>query len=267
MAGGDNPLILVPAQVNEKGPYEFILDTGASVCLITPELAHDLAVPVIGSKEGMGAGGAVRMSLGRVKSLAVGPARTRDLEVAITDELHRVGAAVGAKIHGDIGYGFLKRYRLTIDYRTNLLSLAANGSPAASGTDLAVPFELASPAKPLILVPVKVNGEGPYPFALDTGTSTTIVSPEVAEKSGIKAREVSEATGGGGKVRLVLARADSLAIGTATLLDVRIAIPDFLPKLSRAAGAKLEGIIGYSFLKEFLVRIDYPRSTLRLVKA
>ena len=30
LAGGENPLILVPVQVHDEGPYEFILDTGAS---------------------------------------------------------------------------------------------------------------------------------------------------------------------------------------------------------------------------------------------
>jgi hypothetical protein len=35
LAGGQNPLILVPVYVNDKGPYEFILDTGSSHCLLS----------------------------------------------------------------------------------------------------------------------------------------------------------------------------------------------------------------------------------------
>jgi len=38
LAGGQNPLILVPVYLDDRGPYQFILDTGASHCLLTEEL-------------------------------------------------------------------------------------------------------------------------------------------------------------------------------------------------------------------------------------
>ena len=34
LVGGENPLIIVPASVNDRGPYEFILDTGAGTSLL-----------------------------------------------------------------------------------------------------------------------------------------------------------------------------------------------------------------------------------------
>src|SRR5205085_11082323 len=116
LAGGAQPLILVPASVNGDGPHEFILDTGAGLSLLTPELAEHLGVKATESKEGMGAGGKVTISLGVAESLSIGQARIESVQVGITDEVKRIGAAIGAMVDGDIGYDYLKNFRLTIDY-------------------------------------------------------------------------------------------------------------------------------------------------------
>src|SRR5215213_8135759 len=122
LAGGAQPLILVPVQVNDQGPYEFILDTGAGTCLLSSELARALGVEGTETKEGHVAGGPVTVQVGRVGSLAIGAASANDVQVAIID-LAYVGKAVGAKIDGDVGYNFLKDFRVTIDYGKKTLRL------------------------------------------------------------------------------------------------------------------------------------------------
>ena len=57
LAGGGQPLILLPVHVNKRGPFDFILDTGAGTSLLSSELAKQLDMKVIGSKEGQSAGG------------------------------------------------------------------------------------------------------------------------------------------------------------------------------------------------------------------
>jgi predicted aspartyl protease len=44
LAGAHAPLILVPTFVNGQGPYDFVLDTGASATLLSPELAERLGL-------------------------------------------------------------------------------------------------------------------------------------------------------------------------------------------------------------------------------
>ena len=43
LAGGVQPLILLPVEVNGEGPFEFILDTGAGTSLLSAELGKKLA--------------------------------------------------------------------------------------------------------------------------------------------------------------------------------------------------------------------------------
>src|SRR6267378_3202387 len=116
LAGGAQPLILVPVHVNDRGPFDFILDTGAGTSLLASDLAKELELKTISSKEGQSAGGKVSVSLSKVDSLAAGKAKLGDVDVGIVDLSH-IGKTIGARIDGDLGYNFLKHFRVTIDYR------------------------------------------------------------------------------------------------------------------------------------------------------
>src|SRR6266700_2660322 len=115
LVGGAQPLILLPVRVNDRGPFDFILDTGAGTSLLSSELAKQLETKVIGSKEGQSAGGKVSVSLAKVDSLAVGETKLEDVDVGIVD-LSQIAKTIGAPIDGDLGYNFLNRFQITIDY-------------------------------------------------------------------------------------------------------------------------------------------------------
>jgi predicted aspartyl protease len=266
LAGAAQPLILVPSWVNGRGPFDFILDTGAGTSLMSLDLARQLGIPTEQVREGTGAGGQVRLALGTVESLAVGQARRECLQVGMID-LSDLGRAVGARIDGDIGYNFLKGFVTTIDYRRSVLELAdGDRHPNAVGSRGAgIPFRLGHPSKPLVLLPTLVNGQGPFEFALDTGSSTTVVSPELAQRLGIETVAIPDVTAGGGhRIKASAGRVGSLAIGGATVRDLPVMVADFLNMLSQVVGTKLDGIVGYNLLKEFRVTIDYPNGTLHL---
>ncbi|MBI3459690.1 retropepsin-like domain-containing protein [Candidatus Acetothermia bacterium] len=154
-----------------------------------------------------------------------------------------------------------------IDYRTHALHLIQGENPPPSSEADQIKFKLAGPAKPLILVPTYVNDQGPYQFAVDTGASTTVISPEFAQSLGIQTVEAPAMTGGGGKVRASRGNVESLAVGMTQLEKVAVVVSDFLVSLSGIVGAKLDGVVGYNYLKNFTVTIDYPRETLTLQKA
>src|SRR5690349_13260648 len=88
LAGGAQPLILLPVHVNGHGPFDFILDTGAGTSLLSTELAKQVALKILGSKEGQSAGGRVSVSLGKVDSLAVAEAKLPGVDVGIVDLSH-----------------------------------------------------------------------------------------------------------------------------------------------------------------------------------
>ncbi|HME06289.1 MAG TPA: aspartyl protease family protein [Bryobacteraceae bacterium] len=264
LAGGQNPLILVPVYLDDRGPYQFILDTGASHCLLTEELSVALGVRPEAEKQAMGAGGAVKLTFGHVNAISVGSTRQDNAEVAITSEIQRIAAAIRNAVDGVLGFSFLKDYILAIDYRAQVLSLAHPPLPGGGNESRSVPFQLASASKPLILVPARVNGQGPFQFALDTGASRTMLSSEFAAQLAIETSDDSPATGGGGQIRILAGSVCSLAVGNVAVRDHAIGAVEFLSMLSTAVGAKLDGILGHNFLSQFKVAINYPGRILTL---
>jgi predicted aspartyl protease len=265
MTDGPQPLILVPVRVNGVGPLPFILDTGAGPCLLSPSLASRAGVAVTTQETATGAGGRMEVDLGTAETLALGDATVRDVGVAITEELARVGKAVGAAIEGDLGHGFLKFFRLTIDYAGRRLTLFPEGEAAAAAEE--VPFRLAGEKEPLVLVPARVGGEGPFTFAVDTGASTTVISQELARQLGIANGRTATMLGGGGRVAGLWGALSAVEVGPAQSRNLEAVVGPFLGPLSEVVGTRLDGILGYNFLRQFRVTLDYPAARLGLVPA
>ena len=268
LAGGAQPLILLPVTVNDEGPFDFILDTGAGTSLLSNELAKKLDVKILGAKEGQSAGGKVSVSLARVDSLAVGETRLSGVDVGIVDLSH-IGQTVGARIDGDLGYNFIRHFRITIDYRKLEIRFddPKRVEPFGKGALTEIPLRLANPAKPLILVDVYANGRGPFQFAIDTGTSTSAITPELATQLGVTSSPIGAATTGGAHVAVTAGTLASFQVGGARVENTPVVVADFFAMLSQVVGTRLDGIVGYSFLRNYKVAFDYPNTTLSLFQA
>ena len=145
LAGGMQPLILIPASVNGSAAGDFILDSGAGMTLLSTGLATRAGVRATGTKEGAGAAGRVVVQTGQADSVRVGQVTLRDVPVAITDDVQRIGVAVGARVDGTLGYTFFQNLRVVIDYRACKLRFdTVRGEPDPAG----VPFRLAHSSKP-----------------------------------------------------------------------------------------------------------------------
>jgi predicted aspartyl protease len=265
LAGGAQPLILLPVHVNDHGPFDFILDTGAGTSLLSSDLSQQLKVKVVGSKEGQSAGGKVSVSLAKVDSLAVGEAKVDDVDVGIVDLSH-IGKTIGAKIDGDLGYNFLKHFRIAIDYGECVIRFDDPKRVESFGRtpQTEVAMRLASPAKPLVLVDVHANGRGPFQFAIDTGTSTTAITPELAKQLGVATKPIGPATTGGAQVDMTAGTLKSFQVGGAKVDNMAVVVANFFEMLSTAVGTKLDGIVGYNFLHNYNVVFDYPNELLSL---
>jgi predicted aspartyl protease len=267
LVGGAQPLSVVSVQLNGAGPFAFALDTGAGQPVLTPELAQRLGLHIGETRAAAGAGGRMSVGLTRIASFVVGAASRCDVPVIVSAEIHRISATVGSNLDGVVGYEFLRHYRLTLDSRRRILTLD-DGPAAIRGArplpKIQLPLRLAHPAKPLILVSATVDGTGPYPFALDTGASICVIARRLAERLGVRTEAMPDLTGGGGSITSSAGSVKSIAIETASVINLPVAVADFLDPLSQALGTEVTGIIGYNYLREFLVTIDYPAGFLQL---
>jgi hypothetical protein len=101
--------ILVRAKVNGKGPFNFILDTGAPALFVATKAAKKAGVEP--DAKGWGTFDTFEIEGG----VSVPKARGRIEDPFQLEGMNGLGL-VGAELHGMIGYNVLARYRLEIDF-------------------------------------------------------------------------------------------------------------------------------------------------------
>ena len=101
--------ILVRAKINGKGPFNFILDTGAPALFVATKAAKKAGVDP--DKAGWGAFDKFVIEGG----VPVAKARGRIEDPFQLEGMNGLGLA-GAELHGMIGYNVLARYRIELDF-------------------------------------------------------------------------------------------------------------------------------------------------------
>src|SRR5438067_4022096 len=105
----DTKHVLVRAKINGKGPFNFILDTGAPALFISTAVCRKLGIEADAS----GWGTLERFEIEGGLVLTQFKARIED--PFQLEGMNGLGLA-GAELHGIIGYTILARYRLEFDF-------------------------------------------------------------------------------------------------------------------------------------------------------
>jgi hypothetical protein len=117
--------ILVRAKINGKGPYNFILDTGAPALFVATGVCKKLGVEA--DKRGWGAFDRFEIEGG----IVVEKAKGRIEDPFQLEGMNSLGLA-GAELHGVIGYNVLARYRMELDFtKDKMLWTPLDFEPAA----------------------------------------------------------------------------------------------------------------------------------------
>jgi predicted aspartyl protease len=129
-----------------------------------------------------------------------------------------------------------------------------------------VPFRLAGPGGAALVVPVHVNGEGPFDLILDTGATFTCADTSLVRELALPERRlaVGTAVGIGGAGRVRLHAVDSLRVGAASAGRGSVCALDL--GALRVVGPGVRGLLGLDFLKRFRVTIDFERRVLQLTR-
>jgi predicted aspartyl protease len=114
----------------------------------------------------------------------------------------------------------------------------------------------------LAMVPVYIDGQGPFAFALDTGASHTLVDRRLAERLQLPVVGPSiEMTGVATTTRADQVRADRWRVGDVELPAKTLVSLD-MSDLDKHSG--LEGLLGSDVLRQFIVTVDYANQLLIL---
>jgi hypothetical protein len=138
------------------------------------------------------------------------------------------------------------------------VNFSARVGRAASAVSFAI-----APSRPLTLVHVTINGLGPFLMALDTGASTTLLSPALARAAGITTTQTVQLGGAGGtSAQGARVGQAQVRLGGLTRNGQTVAVADVLGPIRQVAGAPIEGVLGADMFRSGRITLDYGSNRL-----
>jgi hypothetical protein len=112
------------------------------------------------------------------------------------------------------------------------------------------------------LVQVRINGQGPFSFVVDTGTNCdAIISPRIAKRLGLPATGHKTITDLGGQATHVL---DAVELSTLSFAGADFHATQAVVADLPDGDSVLDGVLGFGLFRNGLLTLDYPRHRLIL---
>lgn len=165
-------LMVVSVSINDRGPFDFLIDTGTNTTLIDPQLATDLALQPKDRLTLASLASAADVPRYYFQTLRVGPASVSNQE-ALAVPLPQL-TALDHKIRGVLGMNFLLQFSFRLDYEHRTLELYPFPESSQAPTGLRVPVEI-NESRLLIKVGSEASPTGSWKLALDSGIAQFLV--------------------------------------------------------------------------------------------
>lgn len=262
--------VYITGRVGDSRPLNILIDTGAGFSVMNSRTTRELGLKEVGQLEARGGGdGSQDTGLVEGVTLTLDALSLADLTLWSID-LTPLEGLEGRTLDLILGYDFISRAVLEIDYEANVVTFHAPESFNYSGPGTRIPFTLQN-NHPHIRVGVLLGGREPADgiFMVDTGARMALhLNRLFATRHGVKEAvpkvlELPERVSGvGGASRESVARISGLRFGGLELEDVLVSLSE------KESGAletdDLAGLIGGDLLKRFHVFFDYGRQEMIL---
>ncbi|MEM1321245.1 MAG: aspartyl protease family protein [Bacteroidota bacterium] len=257
MIGG---LIFVQAKL-EGNIGHFILDTGAPTLVVNRTLRKQFRP----DKQILGITGQSEIGMRLIHDFRLGQLKTKPIE-AIDVDMSHLEKLIRHPIEGLIGYQAINNYELLLDYEQQQIELLKpNGQPEQQDLEIIgrLPFELMGHF-PVIKVQI---GKRTYHFGIDTGAETNLI----ARKHKRRLRHWTDKDGtrkylqgvDKGRVSAYFTQLNNLHIAGKNYDSLPFTFTD-ISHLNSSRKVKLDGILGYPFLKSQLFSINFKDQEIRI---
>jgi predicted aspartyl protease len=146
-----------------------------------------------------------------------------------------------------------------------VLAIVVTSRPltAAAPTANSIPFTLTGTGQ--VLVPVTINGAGPFQFILDTGANRSAISDTLAARLALPPVALSEAVSATGSELRSIVRPQLISLGSYERVEVLTLV--LAAATLHDVHPKAEGIVGQDMLIEAHYTVDYRRKRLTWLEA
>ncbi len=249
----------VAVGVNGRGPYKFVVDSGADTSVIGQRIARALALPAGTPVTLHNMTSTSRVNRVLVDELTLGPTSVSNLELPVLRE-----ADLGGE--GMIGIDALVEQRLMMDFEKQLIKVEdATKPPPRMHGEIVVIGRLRRGQ--LILTEVTANKKK-VEAVIDTGSQITIGNTQLRDQILRRAPDKFYTIGvmgvTGVEVKLQMARVSELRIGSILLRDVPIAFADVPPFAVFGLKDQPSLLLGTDILEAFRrISLDFKARKVR----
>ena len=262
-AGSDRQTrMTVPVTVDGKGPYPFVVDTGADRTVVSRELATHLKLVPSGTATMHTMSGVGPVNTVRVTTLTVGGGTNAGINAPALTREH-----LGA--HGLLGVDSLQGRRVVMDFRKGTFEVADSKIREVREPDTIV-VTARSRFGQLVLVDSDIGGT-PITVVIDSGAQNSIgnlaLRRMLAKRKKVRnfvPIMMTDVTGG--TLAAELALVDNIRIGGFTINDVAIAFVDAHPFKRFELLDKPAMLLGMDTLRAFRrVSVDFAQKKVRFL--
>lgn len=259
--------VFVDVRVDGRGPYSFILDSGANGIAVDRDVARQVGLRAVegGAMRGGGAD-AVSFETASGTTLTIGDV---DLTAAVVvlplDSI--LAPYLGRPVHGVLGGTLFRERAVELDFATGVVRLRPSGSYTPEG-GLRLPIEVRAD-RPFVETTLEFPGLAPIRARtlVDLGAKLTLhVARPFVERHELETRLrptlfASVGAGIGGETRYHIVRMRRLEVGGLVVEEPVAGLSDEASLVSTA----FDAVLGTPFFQRFeRVVFDYPRGHVLL---
>ena len=266
-----NSVGFVQGTINGKGPYWFLIDSGANRSALDDDVARDLGLLTSGKSKVEGAGGSITAEQATIGELDGGGLRVRKLKSTVYD-LSGSPAPEGQTTAAILGVDALQKYAVLFDTRNGRVGFDESADRLASlkGATV-VPFEFDNGIPRITAdlegVPAKLRidtgaaiGDGPNIFI---NITDPFYRKMLAKDPGLTPYSEFTASGTGGEMKISVVKGKLARIGKAEVETPRYLVQ---PPVGYFARGDAVGFLGsYAFKNWPAFILDYPKRRLILL--
>jgi Aspartyl protease len=173
--------IVVPVYVNGNGPFEFLLDTGATITVIDSKLLQSLKLDSTGSGTMVTPTSKTTIPWTVAETVSVGPVTENKVELGVRDlsDLRQLDS----RISGVLGQNVLKHADFLLDNRKRMIEFDPHGEVAAElDGERITTSRIATPDSPAygstaVHVRLAESNHRDLNFILDSGSASVVLFP------------------------------------------------------------------------------------------
>jgi len=262
-------LVIIQLKINNRGPFNFILDTGVGQMLITEPSMVD-SINLVSKRtvkiSGFGEGEDYEAYITSPLNVTMPGVESHFISAAILKkDLFGLSGYAGMHIHGLLGYEFFSHLTVKVDFADSLITVVKPGKFNGFRNGTKIPISIEN-GRPYIETTVTCEDgtETTRKLIVDLGAGHAMSLENVTDKSIYSQQFIAGNLGVGlkGLISGYIGRIKAIDLGKYKLKNLIASFPE--DTATKGTSIPRDGNLGVDLLKKFVVVFDYANGFMYL---